>query len=354
MKLAPWQAEAWAKLRARADNGGLPHALLLVGPDGIGKRAFAEHLAVYLLCQQRDTAPCGRCRSCELFALRAQRDPEETRPDGSLAQPSGHPVHPDAKFVGFALNDKTKKMYTELVVDQIRALSAWFALTPQLGRAQVALIEPADAMNAAAANALLKTLEEPSPGRYLLLVTAHPARLPATIRSRCQRIAFHLPTIEVARDWLAQQGLDAKQATAALEASGGNPGLALAWARSGRLALHDEVAAHMRGLRQGKMNAVDVANAWGKAEPDARLWFAATLAQNESKALASGKQGPLALTADADLTKLSAWFDQANRARELLRGPLRAELVLLEVLLAWKRLARPRGAGGTARVSPAS
>jgi DNA polymerase-3 subunit delta' len=345
MTLAPWQLEAWDKLTARAESGGLPHALLLVGPESIGKRAFAEHMAAYLLCQQRDAAPCGRCRSCELFAQRAQRDPEEARPDGSLAQPNGHPVHPDAKFVGYALNDKSKKMYAEIVVDQIRALSAWFSLTPQLGRAQVAVIEPADAMNAAAANALLKTLEEPSPGRYLLLVTAHQARLPATIRSRCQRIAFHLPAAEVAFEWLTQQGLNEKQANSALEASGGNPGLALTWAKSGRLALRDEVASQLRALQQGKSNAVDVANTWGKAEPDARLWFAATLAQSESNALSRSARGPLALTAGADLTKLAAWFDQANRARELLRGPLRAELVVLEVLLAWTDLVRPRGAG---------
>ena len=349
MTLAPWQQEAWGKLTARAEGSGLPHALLLVGPEGIGKRGFAEHVAAYLLCQQRDAAPCGRCRSCELFALRAQRDPEETRPDGSLAQPYGHPVHPDAKFVGFTLNDKSKKMYGELVVDQIRALSAWFSLTPQLGRAQVAVIEPADAMNAAAANALLKTLEEPSPGRYLLLATAHPARLPATIRSRCQRIAFHLPPAQVALDWLSRHGLDEKQAASALDASGGNPGLALAWATSGRLALRAEVASQLRALQQGKSNAVDVANAWGKAEPDARLWFAATLAQSESIALTRGARGPLALTAGADLTKLSAWFDQANRARELLRGPLRAELVVLEVLLAWTQLVRTRGADKAAR-----
>jgi DNA polymerase-3 subunit delta' len=204
-------------------------------------------------------------------------------------------------------------------------------------------------MNAAAANALLKTLEEPSPGRYLLLVTAHQARLPATIRSRCQRIAFHLPAASIALDWLARQGLDEKQASAALDASGGNPGLALAWANSGRLALRDEVASQLRALQQGKSNAVDVANAWGKAEPDARLWFAATLAQSESSALTRGARGPLALTAGADLTKLSAWFDQANRARELLRGPLRAELVVLEVLLAWTQLVRPRAAGQAAR-----
>jgi len=340
MTLAPWLADAWHKIAERVSAGGLPHALLLVGPQGIGKRAFAEQLAALLLCQHPGAVACGRCRSCELFALRAQRDPEETRPDGDLAQPAGHPVHPDAKFVGFALNDKSKKMYSEIVVDQIRELSAWLALTPQLGRAQVALVEPADAMNASAANALLKTLEEPSPGRYLLLVSAHPSRLPATIRSRCQRVTFELPGAETAADWLSQQGLERKQAVAALEASGGNPGLALEWVKSGRLALREEIAAQLRAIAQSKSSPSEIANAWGKSEPDMRLWFAAELIRAESAAVARRARGPIALTADADLTKLATWFDQTNRARELLRGPLRPELVVLEVLLAWSALSR--------------
>jgi DNA polymerase-3 subunit delta' len=343
MSVAPWQLEIWKRLVARAGQGGLPHALLLAGPPGIGKRAFAERLASFLLCDDRSAAPCGRCRSCQLFAVRAQRDPEETRPDGSLAQPDGYPGHPDARFVGFAFNDKSKKMYSEIVVEQIRELSAWLALTPQ-GRAQVVLIEPADAMNAAAANALLKTLEEPNPARYLLLVSAYPARLPPTIRSRCQRIDFPIPPVDAALTWLQGQGIARAAAAAALAASAGNPGLALTWARSGRLAMRDEVTVHLRALQEGKVNAVEIANAWAKAEPDARLWFAAMLVQGEASAQARRQRGPLALTGDADLTKLSTWFDMANRTRDLLRGPLRAELALLELLVEWKAAVMPRRA----------
>jgi DNA polymerase-3 subunit delta' len=346
MSLPAWQQDTWQRLAARAGQGTLPHALLLAGPAGIGKRAFAEQLAALLLCEERGAAPCGRCRACRLYGARSQRDPEETRPDGTLSQPGGYPGHPDARFVGYAWNDKARppKMYTEIVVDQIRELSAWLALTPQFGRAQVVLVEPADAMNAAAANALLKTLEEPSAARYILLVSAHPARLPATIRSRCQRIDFQVPSAEQALAWLAQQGLDGPAAAAALEASGGNPALALAWARGDRLALRAAVRDDLRALRQGRASVLEIANAWSRAEPDARLWFAASLAQAEARALASATAGPLALTADADLTKLSAWFDLANRTRDLLRGPLRAELALVELLLAWLAVARPRAA----------
>ena len=344
MNLPPWQTALWERLTTRAASGALPHALLFTGPAGIGKRAFAEQLAARLLCQRTDAAPCGRCRSCELFAVRSQRDPEETRPDGSLAQPGGYPGHPDAKFVGFGWNDKSKKMYTEIVVEQIRDLSAWLALTSQFSGAMVALVDPADAMNIAAANALLKTLEEPSAGRFLILVTAHPARLPATIRSRCQRVEFGLPPAEIASEWLVEHGVDPARAAAALEASGGNPALALAWSANGRLRLREEVAAALKALAAGRERATDVANAWAKDDVDARLWFAAALVQVETHALAQRTHGPLALTGDTDLTKLSAWFDQANNARELLRGPLRPELVLLELLLAWQSLASPRRA----------
>ena len=342
MNPAPWQVETWDRLVARARQGALPHALLLAGPPGVGKRALAERLAAFLLCENRDDAPCGRCRSCRLYAVRAQRDPEETRPDGSLAQPDGYPGHPDARFVGFAFNDKSKKMYGEIVVEQIRELSAWLALTPQVGRAQVVLIEPADAMNNAAANALLKTLEEPNAARYLMLVSAHPARLPATIRSRCQLIGFSLPPAEAGATWLIEQGIDRPAAVAALAASAGNPGLALTWAREGRAALREEVAAHLRALQQGKGNVAEIAGIWARNDTDTRLWFAAMLVQGEAAASAARTRGPLALTGDADLTKLASWFDRANRARDLLRGPLRAELVLLELLVEWKAAAAAR------------
>jgi DNA polymerase-3 subunit delta' len=283
-----------------------------------------------------------------MFAVRAQRDPEETRPDGGLAQPQGHPAHPDARFVGYVWNEKArpKKMYGELVVEQVRDLSAWLALSAQFGGAVVALIEPADAMNVAAANALLKTLEEPNPGRYVILVSSHPERLPPTIRSRCQRVEFGLPATEVALDWLVANGLARAAAATALDASGGNPGLALAWSKSGRLALRDAVAGDLRALHSGKSHAAEIANAWARAEPEARLWFAAGLVQQEAGAAARSTRGPLALTAGTDLTKLATWFDQANKARDLLRGPLRPELVLIELLLAWQALVPRRSAAG--------
>ncbi|MFT3792381.1 MAG: DNA polymerase III subunit delta' [Rudaea sp.] len=342
MTLAPWQEEAWRLLAARRARGAMPHAILLCGAPGLGQRDFAERLGAWLLCEQDGDTPCGTCRACRLYAVRTQRDPEETRPDGALAQPHGHPNHPDARFVGYAWNAKAspKKMYGELVVEQIRELSDWLALPPQFGRAQVALVEPAEALNVAAANALLKTLEEPGPGRHLILVTTQPARLPATIRSRCQRVELHPPALATAEAWLRGRGIADATARQALVASDGNPGQALEWIEADKLKLRNEVAKDLRELSAGIAAPFEVAQRWSRDEADLRLRFAAALVQQQGRVQAQAASsapagGPLALTRAVDLAKLAAWFDRANRTRDLLRGPIRPELAMLELLGAW-------------------
>ena len=317
MILAPWQEEGWRLLSERRTRNTLPHALLFCGPEGLGKRAFAEAFARSLLCQNigADFQACNECRACKLFDAHS---------------------HPDCVRVNLELRDDGK-LRTEIIVDQIRALGQRVALTAQFSGYQIALIDPADAMNPSAGNALLKTLEEPTPATLIILLSDHPARLSATIRSRCQRIDFRLPATAQALAWLDVQGIDKKTAAAALQASGGNPGTALSWARSGGLALREEVATDLRALLSAKTTVLDVANRWSKADAETRLWFAAALVQAEAHAHACGLPGPLALTTRSDFTKLAAWFDEANRARALLRGPLRPELVVLEVLSTWGR-----------------
>lgn len=336
---SPWQQRAYDHAVAALEGGRLSHGLLVCGPANLGKRAVVERLAQRVLCREpRGGDPCGLCRDCALFLTRSQADPVEVRPDGSLAQPWGHPGHPDARFVGFENNEKTKKPRSEIVIEQVRTLSEWFALTPQYGRAQVALLEPADAINHAACNALLKTLEEPHPGRYLWLLSANPARLPATIRSRCQRLEFRLPPREEARTWLRACGHADKDADEALDAARGHPGLADAWLRGEGMALRREVAADLRKLERGDSSAIAVAQAWVADEyADTRLRHAADLAL----AIAAGD-----LTEPARTRRLAAWFDLANRARDLLRTTVRADLVVIELLLAWQDDARRQSKQG--------
>lgn len=307
----PWHADAWARLQARRQRDALPHALMLAGPAGLGKRAFLGTFVQGLLCQDpSDGLPCGVCRSCRFFVAG---------------------THPDVVSLSYGLR-KDGVQRSEIVVDQVRELSQRLSMASQFGGWQVATIDPADAMNAAAANALLKTLEEPTPSTLLVLVADEPARLPATIRSRCQRIDFLVPARQVSLDWLGSNGVT--DAAAALEAAGGNPGLARDWAAGGVLKQRAEVRNDLKALASGRGDAMEVVKRWQAADAARYTWFAAQAATDELRARAAGVAAPL--DSQLDDEALDAWYGRANRAREALRGPLRADLVLLELIGAWR------------------
>jgi len=311
MSILPWHAEHWARLQARRQRDALPHALLMVGAAGLGKRAFAQRFVQSLLCiEPVDGEACGYCRSCLLMAAG---------------------THPDRIFLSFGLR-KDGVQRSEIVVDQIRDLSARLAMSSQFGGWQVVTIDPADAMNAAAANALLKTLEEPSAQTMLVLIADAPGRLPQTIRSRCQRVEFHLPPAGQALAWLRAEGV--RDAETALSAAGGNPGLAQLWAGQGALAQRLEVRNDLAALAAGRGQPTDVVKRWLDDEPAQRLWFAAQATADEIRARATACIGPLASAMDVEA--LGDWFNRVNRTRESLRGPLRADLLLLELLARWR------------------
>lgn len=297
---APWQQRAFDRVAASLDGGRAGHALLFCGPALLGKRAVVDALATRVLGADRD---------------------------GKAAQLVAAGTHPDLHWLALEMNKEGTKLRTEIVIEQVRALSEKLGLTPQYGDAQVAIVDPADAMNHAACNALLKTLEEPRPGRYLWLVASDPARLPATIRSRCQRVEFRLPPRDEAAAWLATRGHAAKDAAAALDAARGHPGLADSWLRDGGMALRGEVDRDLASIARGTATAADVAKRWAADEDTAlRLRHAADLAVDAAARL----------TDPGRTRRLAAWFDRANRTRDLLRTTVRADLALVELLLAWR------------------
>ncbi len=301
---APWQQRAFDQTVAALDGGRLGHGLLLCGPAGMGKRAVALALAAHVLDNGADAA--ARQRNPQLIAA------------GS---------HPDLQLVSFIPNKTGDKLRTEIIIDQVREISQKLALTPQYGVAQVVIVDPADAINRAACNALLKTLEEPAPGRYLWLLSADPARLPQTIRSRCQRLEFRLPPREEALAWLQGRGYTEGVAREALDAARGHPALADRWLQGEGMALRRQVANELGQLLAGKVGSVELAQRWtGDEHADLRLRHAADLALQKA---ADG------LTDPARLNKLAAWFDAANRTRDLLRTTVRADLAVVELLLAW-------------------
>lgn len=171
----PWQAALWQQLAGRTQHA---HAYLLHGAAGIGKRALAERLMARLLCQRPlGLDACGQCKACHLLAA-------GTHPDNFILEPEEA--------------DKPIK------VDQVRELVNFVVQTAQLGGRKVVLVEPAEAMNLNAANALLKSLEEPSGDTVLLLISHQPSRLLPTVKSRCVQQACPLPSEAMSLAWLAQ------------------------------------------------------------------------------------------------------------------------------------------------------
>ncbi len=225
--LLPWLIEPLSKsLELQA------HALLLHGPGGVGQFELGLALATGWLCEARAnrSSACGHCTGCHLMAAHLHPDFHLLLPD-SQREALGWAASEEGAD-GAAKTAKTKaKPSKEIRVEAVRAAIEWGLKTSSRGGVKVILIHPAQAMNLVAANALLKTLEEPA-GRLRLLLTAHdPEALLPTVRSRCQRIALTLPEPTQARDWLAQQGVDRPEVL--LMASGGQPLEALAMRADG-------------------------------------------------------------------------------------------------------------------------
>lgn len=192
----PWQETQWQRLQQADAGGRLPHALLLSAPAGTGLHEFAEQWIRARLCHA-EKGPCGRCPACE--QLRAGTHPDLVRIEPEEA----------GKAIG---------------IDVVRAMNERIGLTAG-SRGKIALIDPADALTLQAANSLLKTLEEPPAGSMIMLLSTRPSRLPATVRSRCQKIAFGLPERNSALAWLREQGLE--DPAPRLARAGGAPLIAL-------------------------------------------------------------------------------------------------------------------------------
>lgn len=216
--IAELQPEAWRQLVAL--RARLPHALLLHGTQGVGKLALAERFAQLLVCEAagQGTEPCGACSACRWFLGTNHPDVRYVEPE-ALGRYAAQADEDDAAPA------KTTKPSTEIKIEQVRALTDFVNIGSHRGGRRVAIIHPAEDMNASSANSLLKNLEEPPAGAMFLLVSHRPARLLPTIRSRCVAVPVIPPSATFSMAWLASQGV--REPARWLAFAGGAPRRAL-------------------------------------------------------------------------------------------------------------------------------
>jgi DNA polymerase-3 subunit delta' len=305
----PWLKAVEVEFSERLGQARLPHALLLSGPRGTGKKFLAEAFTAGILCLEGGFPACGKCRSCQLLESGA---------------------HPDRHVITFEEHPRTGDLRGEIVVDQVRRLIASLNLTNTISRRKAALIHPAEAMNTNSANALLKTLEEPPGDSILILVSHDPSRLPPTIRSRCQNLYVRLPGPTAAGDWLCcEEGFDPDESKAALQAAAGSPLVARDMIKNSTTEQYRLLIATLDDLGSGRMGFGAAMAALADIEHDL-LWSWISLFTAD-RIKTGGHPHELAL-------QLSILQSAADKNRKLVATPVRKDFLLQDWLIQWAAL----------------
>lgn len=310
MKLPSWLNENADALWQRHSQQRLGHAPLVYGPEGVGKQLLGRWLAALLLCSgPEDGQPCGRCDDCQLVQ-------SGSHPDFLVIEPEE-----DSQVVG---------------VNQVRELIDGLHLTSARGGNRVGLLPRADIMNVNAANALLKTLEEPPAGTWLILVSSKPATLPATIYSRCQPIAVRQPSREAAREWLSAACPDVQpdRLEAALEFCDLAPLAAREMLESGDL---DTGMTVLEDLVEVRPHA-DIIERWLENPAGSWRWICRWLhAIMANTGSAKAWMPAVSLPAKLEKRKLvQLWELALHGHREAERGVVRQDLLFGRWLLEWQ------------------
>ncbi|MBB72505.1 MAG: DNA polymerase III subunit delta' [Legionellales bacterium] len=319
----PWQQSQWQRIESAMASNNLAHAYLLTGPEGLGKGLFARQLAQLLLCQSPAAGrACGKCHACSLLQTGA---------------------HPDLAII------TPEEGARGIKVDQIRDLCQQLQQTSQLKGRRVIIIEPAELMNMAAVNSLLKSLEEPGVGVVFLLVSHHRYRLSATLISRCQTLAFAPDLSSETLNWVEQELNDSSQdPKRLLDLAAGLPFMALEY---GGEAYQKRVAffSDFDQLLQGHTNAIKISEKWHADSQYVLDWLIGWLNnfmvwQVESGSALTLPEGELSLCQRLSRTDntqgLFAVYDSLLRAKQQLlqQQSINTQLLMDDILLQWVEL----------------
>lgn len=321
--LYPWLENNWRQLAAYLSQRRLPQALLIHGQRGVGKLHLAESFAQAMLCEQLNSefSACGICHGCRLFKA-------QTHPDYIFIEP---------EYYGKAIG-----------IDSIRRLITKLALKPQYPLQRCVVINSADSLNDAAANAFLKSLEEPTERTTIVLITEKTAKLPATIRSRCQLMAVTRPDSAMALDWLGQQHRN--QGKRLLRMAHGAPLLAKKYAERDVLSAHDAYFNEWLLLSRGRASVTQIAEKWYKQEQSVAMNDVLTWMWHWSSTIIKYCYQPdcdiepddalQELSNRLDLKQLYQFYDLLLVSMQTLDTPLNKQLMIEQILIEWSRLNR--------------
>ncbi|MGB0733224.1 MAG: DNA polymerase III subunit delta' [Pontibacterium sp.] len=319
--LPVWLTPKLTQLIGLHHENKLPHALLVNGSAGVGKKQLAQRLGHLLMCHQPNGhEPCDACRGCELVSA------------GS---------HPDIYLV------EPDEQGKQIKVDQIRALSDFVCSTAQQGGYRVVILTPADAMNIAAANALLKMLEEPGNDTLLMLLTDRLGEVMPTIKSRCQRIDCPTPETELASQYLVNAiSVTQDEAQRLLEINRGSPFLAETYFNDQLDKKRETLIKGLADVLKGRSDALQLAQSWQKQELELLLsWFYGLVSEairayslgEESLAKSDAKNMLTAIVRKAPIENVFTLHDtiQACRLSLIQRQNVNKQMLLEQLLLKW-------------------
>ncbi len=350
--LLPWQQQVWQQLLGQLDR--LPHALLLLGPPGGGKTQFARRFSARLLCEKATGAEeaCGDCLPCGWLAAGNHPDFRLVQPEASEPTEGGNDGAEEPSETTLK-SAPAKKKSEQIRIDQIRALGDFLAIGTHRQGARIVLTQPAEAMNQATANALLKVLEEPSPSTLFILVSDNHRRLLPTIRSRCQTIAFPKPDRTLALTWLrANLPPKSAPAEALLAQVGGMPLAAIdeaGWAERREQFLEDVLSLPRIGpvtvsakwepwLKEGKDGGTDMDKRLLTIWLQKWLYDLVSIKISDRAIYHEQRLGDLRTTAAAATTSgLIDCYNELLRIKAVAQHPLNARLFLEDLLARYSR-----------------